>query len=278
MFTEILQHEVRCTKSEEKIREFIEEHTEEFLFMSIGQLAEKLSISEATVSRFARHLGYKDFKGLKSAVGEKKAGRGPARKIAEVLLKDQGFDKSRWFEYQKECIDITDNGIEYEDFHCAIEKMCNAKKIYIHGKNASGAIGQLLFYRLRRMGIDVILIPSGGSEVIEGIAHADSNDLVVLFSFSKVSEEGKIILDIARKNNVFTLVFSGRKYVPADERGDINIYVYRGEKDEFHSMTAAVALIDGIIIALSERMSEQTAENLQKIHELKEHYRKRFKV
>ena len=33
--------------------DFVEDYTDEFLFMSIGQLAERLGMSEATVSRCA---------------------------------------------------------------------------------------------------------------------------------------------------------------------------------------------------------------------------------
>ena len=42
-------------------------------------------------------------------------------------------------------------------------------------------------FRLRRLGIEAVLLPSGGSEVLEGLSQARSDDLVVLFSFSKVS-------------------------------------------------------------------------------------------
>ena len=56
----------KYTKSDLKIMDFIENYTDEFLFMSIGQLAERLGMSEATVSRCARHLGYRDFKEMKN--------------------------------------------------------------------------------------------------------------------------------------------------------------------------------------------------------------------
>ena len=45
--------------------------------------------------------------------------------------------------------------------------MKDAKHILIHAKNASASIGQLLFFRLRRLGLHVSLVPSGGSEVLE---------------------------------------------------------------------------------------------------------------
>ena len=59
---------VSYTKSDLRIMEYIEKHTDEFLLMSIGQLAAELQMSEATVSRVVRHIGYVDFKELKAKV------------------------------------------------------------------------------------------------------------------------------------------------------------------------------------------------------------------
>ena len=75
---------VSYTKSDLRILEYIENHTEEFLLMSIGQLAGELGMSEATVSRFVRHIGYGDFKELKSRIARESTGRGAARKLADL--------------------------------------------------------------------------------------------------------------------------------------------------------------------------------------------------
>ena len=50
----------KLTPTERRLLEFIESHREEFLFMTIGQLSADLGVSEATISRFARHLGCQD--------------------------------------------------------------------------------------------------------------------------------------------------------------------------------------------------------------------------
>ena len=61
----------RLTPAEQRILEFIEGNREEFLFMSIGQAADRLEISEATISRFARHMGCQDFKELKMLLSDR---------------------------------------------------------------------------------------------------------------------------------------------------------------------------------------------------------------
>lgn len=58
------------TRAEQKILDFINTNPDTFLFSSIGQLAQQLELSDATLSRFARHVGCQDFKELKNLVLE----------------------------------------------------------------------------------------------------------------------------------------------------------------------------------------------------------------
>ena len=175
---------------------------------------------------------------------------------------------------QQECLRNTLENFDQKEFARAVSQIQSARSIYIHGKNASASSAQLLFFRLRRLGYKVFMVPSGGSEVIEGIVHAGEGDLVIIFSYSKVSVEGKMILEYAKTAGYTTMAFTGRLYAPQDQRADINLYVYRGEKEEFHSMTAPAAMIDALILALSEKDQGDTAQNLLKIQKLKEKFKK----
>ena len=118
--------QMKWTKSDLLIMEFIENHTDDFLFMSIGQLAQHLQVSEATISRFARHMGYHDFKEMKSDIVGKKSGRGAAGKIAGTLLKDTSFDVAKWFSFQQECAAKTLDHLNSEQFNAAAEAIMSA--------------------------------------------------------------------------------------------------------------------------------------------------------
>ena len=109
--------------------------------------------------------------------------------------------------------------------------------------------------------------------MMEGLAQAEENDLVIFFGFSKVSWEGQVILDCQKTAGYRTLCFTGRLHAPKEEQADVNLYVYRGEAGEYHSMTAAAALVDALVVAVSERLGADGAKNLQKIHKMKKRYR-----
>ena len=242
----------KLTAAEQLIIEYITGHRDEFLCMTIGQLSDELNLSEATISRFARHVGCCDFKHLKRIIMEQTVQKGPAQKLKNTLL-DQG------------------------EFSRAVDAIGGARRVFIYAKNASRAPAQLLEFRLRRIGIDVCRISSSGSELLENLALMSAEDLVVLFGFSKVSAEGSIILNHQKRAGYQTLLFTSRTYHDEKHRADINLFVYRGEENEYHSMTTPIAVVDALVLALSAQMGATAVDRLEEIRKLKTEYGKQLK-
>ena len=178
-------------------------------------MSQKLGVSGTTLSRFARRVGCGDYKGLKRLVSQQEQPVGPAAKLLET---QQGFTVENWMLRQQLCLEKTLEGLDPQAFEQAAQALLDCHRVFIHAKSASASLGQLLLFRLRRLGIEVILLPSGGSEVLEGLSQARSDDLVVLFSFSKVSREGRMILEYQKQAGYRTLAFTSRSYLPEPDR------------------------------------------------------------
>ena len=54
----------KLTKNEKKLIDFIFQNIHQFSSMSIQELSQKTHISQATISRLPKHLGYLNFKDL----------------------------------------------------------------------------------------------------------------------------------------------------------------------------------------------------------------------
>lgn len=260
------------TKAEQKIIDYITCHPDAFLFMTIGQFSECLSLSDATLSRFARHVGCRDFKELKQVVMQQTKSGGPVLKMAGTLSQSSGFAVQSWLLRQQQYLQKTIEQTDPLEFELAAQAVLKARRIYIHAKSASFSLGQLLLFRLRRLGFWVTLLPSGGSEVLEGLAHAGEGDLVIMFSFLKVSAEGRMILDYRGEAGYQTVAFTSRAYAPPEHRADINLFVYRGEENEYHSMSVPAAMVDALAIALSEKLGSKSSQRLGLLHKLKRKY------
>ena len=150
--------------------------------------------------------------------------------------------------------------------------LAGAGRIYIHGKNASASLARLLHFRLRRLGLDARLLPTSGSELLEGLAGAEKGDVAVLFSFSKLSREGRILLEQSHAAGYTTLAFVSRTCLPPDQAADINLFAYRGPEKEYHSMAAPAALVDGLLVALTQELGPRGAAALERLQKLKKQY------
>lgn len=260
------------TKTEQKIFGYMVTHTDSFLFLPIGQIAQELQVSDATLSRFARHVGCKDFKDLKASVMEQ-AAKSPAVKLAGTLGKEDRFSPEKWLEQQMLYLKKTAEQMETPAFYEGAKAIASAKRIFLHGKNASASLAQLLYYRLRRLGLTVILLPSAGSELLEGLAQTEKDDLVLFFAFSKLSGESRILLEQSKETGYQTMAFTSRVCTPKAESADIQIFVYRGEEREYHSSAAPAAMVDGLVLAVTEQLGVKGMESLSKLQKLKKKYK-----
>lgn len=266
----------KLTSTEQTILDYIAKHRDGFLFMSIGQLSSELDISEATVSRFARHVGCSDFKQLKRIVAEQTVEKGPAQKISNTLRTGNGKILQYWEEQQHYNLHKTFELLDKDEFDKAVQALKKANRVFIFAKNASRSPAQLLEFRLRRIGVDVRRISGSGTELLEELPSVNADDVVVLFGFSKISFEANVILGCQKRMGYTTVLFTGKLYQPDEQKADINLFVYRGEENEYHSMSAPVAIVDLLVLALSAELGSGAVENLEKVRKLKSKYSNRF--
>ena len=100
--------DVHFTKTEKKLIDYIIASPQDFIRMSIGDVARCIGSSEPTVSRFARHCGYTDFKELRNAVLAHIAEENPpAGKLSSTLGSESSATPEGFLRRQQYCIEKT---------------------------------------------------------------------------------------------------------------------------------------------------------------------------
>ena len=260
----LFRGDVSYTEAERMIMDFISACPAEFLVMSIQQLSARLGISDATVSRFARHAGFKDFKELKSTVAASTLG--PAEKIRASI--EGGASAGGYLETQRDNLGRTIEAIDEEAFSAAADELARARRVLLLGKGAAGCLVELLAFRLARFGKQVVRLALG-SDVAEGLALADAETVLVAFGFQRVPAEVEVALAYAREVGARSALFTGRRVLPSEPAADITLTVYRGEPRGYHSMTSAVALVDALIVAVAGEMGDEAIIRLDSLRTLK---------
>ncbi|OUP85837.1 hypothetical protein B5F07_04015 [Lachnoclostridium sp. An169] len=271
------------TRTEQKIINFIIENPESFIHMTIGEVARHIGTSDPTISRFARHCGYDDFKGLKNSVFEHISEEGdhsPAGKLISTIGKlnsaaEEGAPGTpeNFLRHQQFCIEKTLSFLNPAVLEQAVSAIINADTIYLYAKGAALSMAQLLDFRLRRFGIRTVILPPGSSELFEYMNLFTKRDLVILFGFQKTPREAEVLLKYQSETGFPCIFFTSRLYHSFSSASDIiTLYVYRGEPSDYHSMAAPAALLDALVVMIGAKL-ENSGENLDRLYQLKEHYR-----
>ena len=120
-------------------------------------------------------------------------------------------------------------------------------------------------------------LPSAGSELAERLAAIGPQDVVVLFGFAKVSQAAGGHSGPAAAGRLPDHPFHQPRLARA--RGpcaDIELFVYRGDEKEQHSMSSPISVAEALSLALSAQMGGAALARLDEIQQLKAAYKDRL--
>lgn len=261
------------TKSQQRILEYIYSNIETIPFLTITDISNELNVSDATITRFSKKVGFQSFKEMKTAILSE-IQISPAQKLQNSFEQDHLNNKENLLIY-KEIQHLIDtvSQLDTKTLYQAIHLLLEAKKIYVFAKGAAKSPAELLVFRLNRFNLDIQLVTASGSELFEKLNNLSSEDAVVLFGFGSVPREIKLVEDHSKKIKASILSFTDRHYNSHSENGITTFFVARGLPDDYHSMTSIIALIDTLIVEMAKEMPEERKQHLENLFSLKESYK-----
>jgi DNA-binding MurR/RpiR family transcriptional regulator len=265
----------KLTASQKKIADFIEKSGEHILYYSETELAKVLQVSNATISRFWKSIGYDNFKSFKATIKEQEKGT-PQNKLKNSLLQIQHHNlqiHEHLLSMTKDQLVNTLEALDVEQFKQAITLITTCRKLYIHAPSSAEGLGVLMKHRLSRFGLDIEILPKSGHEVFESLMHLGREDVVLIFGFVSMNREASVLLDYAKKADYKTIIVTDCLISDFQESGDYVFYTNRGELWEFHSMIAPTFLIENFILGIGQQLEKQSIRNLEKLSELRKQYK-----
>lgn len=260
------------SKSDHCIMDCLLRNENELQYISTEELATKLGISLSTISRFWRKIGFKNIKDFKKYLREN-ASLTPASKISVTLEQwnNDGFNLQDLAHQYYLHIEKTLKQVKPEVLEKAAERIISAPKVYIFAPDGSLGLAEILMYRLTRFGIEFIML-KGGSAIYESMINLSRNDLVIMFSYSRLLSEIEILLRHSRIASYDTILFTDLMTSRHLDLAGTILYSYRGEPNEYHSMIPPLALIDLLILKIAQ-IKENSLEKMKYLETIREMYR-----
>lgn len=255
--------------AERRVAQYILDNTNEVMYLSITDLAEKSGASEATVSRLCRRLGYKGYQEMKisaamSTIPEKK-------QLDEAASEsDDAYTTcTKVFNASIRGIEETLSILKPADLDKVVEALVSAERIEFYGNGGSAAVAKDTQHKFVKTGIPTVYYEDAHMQLMSA-SLLKKGDVVVAISYSGSNRDISEAMKVAKVSGAFVLLVAGFAKCPLAKYADINLWVSAGEKfksESSRSRIAQLCLLDSLYVAVMMRLGEKGLESLRKTRE-----------
>lgn len=204
------------TKSEKKIAQYILDNYKDIMYLSVTELAELAKVSETTVFRFCRNMGFKGYPEFKLVIAqdivnfeEKSNENNNANHFAEII-------KNNIIDNINQCY----TSLNIDNLNKAIKYIYEAERVFFFGMGSSGISAKTAQERFVRIGITTfIALDSHRQHMVASIL--SKNDVIIAFSLSGNTSDIINAIEIAKKNGVKIIVVTSYIRSPITKYADI---------------------------------------------------------
>jgi len=264
------------TKSEKRIANYLRKHQEECAFLSAAELASQLELSEATMVRFARSMGFDSYPEMRKLLqityrqrvthSARLRGRlGDLRETGDVFERLVVSD----IDYMTQALETVDRN----EMQRAVELFQTHKRIFVFGVGPSITLVDLMELRLCRFGWQVIPLRTGGREILDPLLLLTENDLLFTICFFDVSPTLHLVLDFAKEVHCPVIMLTDTLGPIVGDKADVVLAAKRGPMSEFHSLVVPMTIINSLLLSIASE-EKNVMENLDKLDQLRERFTK----
>lgn len=256
--------------SERKVAEYILEHPEEVVKLSVQRLAEQSGVSEATVIRLARSLNMKGYQELKLRIAGDltKATASTAGSYQEIMIGgsvESIMQAVSWNNIQS--IQDTIAVLSVEEVQRAAEALSTARKIDVYGIGASAVIAADIKQKFSRINLWCEAFPDFHSQLTSAV-NLTAEDVAVGISYSGQTEDIIQSLTEAKQQGATIITLTKFGPSPVAELADIRLYTSSTEKSirsgAMASRIAQLNVIDILFITILSKMQGDVIQTLEK--------------
>lgn len=247
------------TETEQRVAQFIDQHPEEAIHLSVQALAQRIQVSEATIVRCCRTLGYHGLRDLKLALAAQNAQ--PLQRIHEDILPEDkaGVIARKVLQSDIQAIADTLAVLDEQLFARAVEVLLEAKCIEFYGIGSSLPVVLDAYYRFVRIGLPATVVTDTAMQAVSA-SQLSVGTVAFAISHSGQTRDTLAAMRYARQQGATVILLSSHLGTPLCEMADIAL-ITAARETAFRtaSMTSRIAhlsVIDALYVAIASRRPE----------------------
>jgi len=240
------------SSSEKKVADFVLEHYQEIIRMTLADVAQESGVSDATVLRFCRSIGYRRWLEFKIDLTQAIPNL-PEQILDQVSEGDSpGKIAKNVFNCSIQALTDTMAVINESDYSKALELINNANKILLVGVGTSGPMANEMHNRFLRLGLNCHVQTDSYIQVMES-ALLSKNDLAIVISQTGDSMDPLRTTALAKSNGCSVIVITGNTGSKLTEYADVVLLSVSHETrvETIASRIAQYAIIHALYVGLA---------------------------
>ena len=242
---------VKLTKKEKLIADFILDNFAEACFITSTEIAKRIHVSDSSVIRFTRTLGYSGFMEFQRAI----------RKAYTERMNSVSDNITIPSERLNSCINRNDT----IDFERAASLIAGSKRKFIVTSRANSCIGDMLLLLLKHLLPDVYETSHPALNVIDHLCDITENDCIVAVSFPRYSEMDFLATQMAYDAGAKIILITDKASSPLAQYATQILTVSVDSNTFFNSYVAVLFTMELLCSFISKKMGYSTEAKLELI-------------
>jgi RpiR family carbohydrate utilization transcriptional regulator len=247
--------------AERQVADLFERAPDQAVRMPVVALAKEAGVSEATVIRFSRSLGYDGLRELKLELA------GEALSAAETVHQavkpsdDLSTLVTKVMQFDMQAIAEALAVIDISAMQLAVELLAGASRIQCYGAGSSTMVTQEAFYRFLRLGLPAAVETNWHMQATSA-AHLPAGSVAFAVSRTGRTRQTLAALRWAKRSGAKTVVMTSYRGEPISELADVELIVAAPDDsirpEAVATRIAHLAVIDALSVALAMRNPDKS--------------------
>lgn len=266
VLSSIRAHYISLSQSEKIIADYVVDNSDDMVNMSMMDIANAVGLSDATVLRFVRSIGFRGFSDFKIALAADRIR--PTEAIFEELDEkdDSHTVTTKVFQAGIQLLQDTLDHLDMDAMDRALELIQKARRIYIYSSGTSAGIADWFLTRLIRLNYNVVMNNDSHLQIIQS-SLMEEGDLVITISRSGTANNLIRAERQAIKNGakVISITCNAKSILATGATVSITAVAKELRRDISGSPISLLAIVDALFANLEMLDLEKTANYQRKI-------------
>lgn len=263
----------RLSPGQRRIAQYLIEHITEAAFLSITDLAERVGVSQPSVTRFAAAVGFSGYPALREklqSIALSTLGSAPGTPAEATSNELQAAVDAEIQNLENLRRDFADPD---QVIHVG-RALSKSAPLTVLGLRISVSLAEYFAYAARRIHPDVRLVTQGGSVAYDALLQSREagGTWVLAFDMPRHAQETLTAVRVARSAGLRVALITDLALGPLADEADVTFATGTGSRLVFDSYAAPVVMSAALLQAMTDDDPERTQARLEEYEQVAEQH------